>query len=75
MDVFWNEKQKMLKLNVPGNFEEFDCIGQVALVLKTALHRKGKCLQKFLMLEDAKEDKALAVINKGIYGSSVRMGY
>lgn len=75
VDVFWNEKQKMLKLNVPGNFEEFDCIGQVAFGLeKLPCTGRENVSQKFLMLEDAKEDKALAVINKGIYGSSVQDG-
>lgn len=75
VDVLWNEKQKMLKFLVPSNFEESECIGQVAYGLESLpCTGRENISQKFIQLQDVKTNKGLAVINRGIYGSSVEEG-
>lgn len=67
--IVWDEKQKLIKLNIPASFGNTECIGEQAYgreVLKTALEENVS--QKYITL--CGDDKAIMVANNGIYGSS-----
>lgn len=66
----WNEKKKMVKLCVPAAFASPKCIGQVMYGLEE-LPSTGRenVAQRFLLMEGA--EQSFALINDGVYGSSV----
>ncbi len=68
--VYWNEKDRMLKLEVPvpGKPDEF--LGQVAFGVQ-ALPTDGTeaVAQKWVAVVDRSRDVALTCINDGVYGS------
>ena len=67
--VVWDEKQRLVKLSVPSSFGASECIGEHAYgreVLKTGLEENVS--QKYIAL--CADDKAIAVANNGVYGSS-----
>ncbi len=67
--INWNEKQKLVKFNIPASFKVFDCIGEHAYGrenLKTDLTENVS--QKYISL--CGDDKGITVANNGIYGSS-----
>ena len=67
--IVWDEKQKLVKLNIPAAFETTECIGEHAYgreKMKTGLMENVS--QKYLALCGA--DKAILAANNGVYGSS-----
>lgn len=67
--INWNEKQELVKLNIPASFNVCDCIGEHAYGrenLKTDLTENVS--QKYISL--CGTDKGITVANNGIYGSS-----
>ena len=73
--VFWNLKDKMLKLNIPTAINEADYMGQ-KLYGRDYMAKDGSEVvsQKWSAGVNLSENKALAVINDGIYGSSFKAG-
>lgn len=67
--VVWDEKQKMLKLNIPSSFGADTCIGEHAYGREKLFGSlKENVSQKYLV--ECKDDKAILCINNGVYGSS-----
>ncbi len=66
----WNEKQRMVKWNVPAAFEgTYECLGEHAYGREVLCDDTTENVsQNYLALCGA--EKALAVINNGVYGSS-----
>ena len=67
--IVWDEKQRLVKLNVPCAFGSGECIGEHAYgreTLKGGLEENVS--QQYIALCSA--DKAIAVANNGVYGSS-----
>lgn len=67
--VNWNEKQKLLKLNVPTDIGASECIGEHPYgreTLKTELQENVS--QKYIAV--CSEKLAVLTVNNGIYGSS-----
>ncbi len=67
--VNWNEKQKLLKLNIPADIGKTECIGEHPYgreTLKTKLDENVS--QKYIAL--CSEKSAVLAVNNGIYGSS-----
>ncbi|MEI6132083.1 MAG: glycoside hydrolase family 38 C-terminal domain-containing protein [Bacillota bacterium] len=68
--VFWNEKDKMLKLSIPTRFENAKYLGQVAFgVSELPSDRTEAVSQKWLGVQDEKQDKMFTIVNDCIYGS------
>lgn len=67
--VFWNEKDRMLKLSVPTPFLNGKCKGQVAYGVED-FQRRGEELvaQKWVGIVSQDERSALTIINNGTYG-------
>ncbi len=67
--VFWNEKDRMLKLSVPTLFQRSSCRGQVAYGVED-FEREGEELvaQKWVGVISEDEQQALTVINSGTHG-------
>lgn len=73
--VYWNEKDKMLKLSIPTALEQGDFFGQTAFGVNP-LDREGNetVSQKWISVEDAAQNLAVTCLNNGIYGSDFRQG-
>ncbi|WNS43157.1 glycoside hydrolase family 38 C-terminal domain-containing protein [Paenibacillus sp. MMS20-IR301] len=73
--VYWNEKDKLLKLAVPTVLAQAGYFGQTAFGVQQ-LDRNGResAAQKWVSAEDAAQNLALTCINSGIYGSDFRQG-
>lgn len=67
--VVWTEKQKMLKMCIPADMTKMECLGEVAFG-QEKLPEGGRenCSQRYLILKE--QEKAVALINDGVYGSS-----
>lgn len=67
--VVWAEKQKMIKMCIPIDMNNMECLGEVAFG-RESFPEGGRenCSQRYLILKDG--DKAAALMNDGIYGSS-----
>ncbi|MBB6672253.1 glycoside hydrolase family 38 N-terminal domain-containing protein [Cohnella nanjingensis] len=73
--VYWNEKDKMLKLSVPTVFADGKYRGQTAYgISELAENGEETVAQKWVAVESAKMGQALTCINDGIYGSDYRAG-
>jgi alpha-mannosidase len=73
--VFWNEKDKMLKLTVPTTMKDGVYTGDTAYgkeVLKSNGHEV--VAQKWVAVSSEDSDLALSMINDGTYSSSFRKG-
>ena len=71
--LLWNEKQKLVKLNVPCSLKNCDCIGEQpygAEKLKTGFEENVS--QKYIILSS--DENAICIANKGSYGSSFDSG-
>lgn len=67
--IIWNEKQKMVKMNVPSAFCAKECIGQQPYgrePLKNDMTENVS--QEYIIC--ASSDKAILAVNNGTYGSS-----
>lgn len=75
LDVFWLEKDKMLKLSVPSVFSDGKYIGQTAFGSEE-LPGEGKesVSQKWSCLVSDQNQLAFSSINDGIYGSDEKDG-
>lgn len=73
--VFWNEKDKMLKLSIPTVFGDASYIGQTVYGVQQ-LDTAGQeaVAQKWTAACSASAGAALTVINNGTYGSDLRNG-
>lgn len=67
--VFWEEKDRMLKLAVPSCFPQGKCSGQVAFGIEEfASDEKEHVAQKWLAVQSDDGNLALTIINDRIYG-------
>lgn len=68
--VYWNEKDKMLKLSVPTNMSDCDYRGQI-MFGNESLKSQGQEVvgQKWTGAFSYSDNKAITIINKGNYGS------
>jgi alpha-mannosidase len=73
--VYWNEKDRMLKLSIPTSFQDGSCRGQVAYGTEE-FSREGEELvaQKWVGVASKENDSALTVINSGTYGFDHKKG-
>lgn len=73
--VYWNEKDKLLKLSIPTLLEEGDYMGQTAFGVNP-LNREGQetVAQKWISVEDAAQHLAVTCINNGTYGGDFHNG-
>ncbi|WP_342421051.1 glycoside hydrolase family 38 C-terminal domain-containing protein [Paenibacillus sp. FSL E2-0178] len=73
--VYWNEKDKMLKLSIPTVLAQGDFFGQTAFGVQP-LDREGRetVAQKWVSIEDAAQNLAVTCINNGIHGGDFRRG-
>lgn len=73
--VYWNEKDKMLKLSIPTVLAQGDFFGQTAFGVQP-LDREGRetAAQKWVSVEDATQNLAVTCINNGIHGGDFRQG-
>lgn len=66
--VHWNEKDRMLKLAIPVGFDRY--MGQVAYGRDTLPGAEREVVaQKWVAAVSDKQDRALTIINDGMYGS------
>ncbi len=67
--VVWNEKQKMLKMNIPSSFGADTCIGEHPYGREKFFDAlKENVSQKYIL--ECKDDKAILCVNNCVYGSS-----
>lgn len=67
--LVWTEKQKMVKMCIPADMKRMECIGEVAFGQeKMPEGGRENCSQRYLVLKD--ENKAIGLMNDGVYGSS-----
>jgi alpha-mannosidase len=67
--VFWEEKDRMLKLSIPTRFHRGRCFGQVAYgVEEFEPDGNERVAQKWLAIRSADQGRALTVINDRTYG-------
>lgn len=73
--VYWQEKNKFLKLSVPTVFDQADYLGQVAFGVES-LPADGfeTVAQKWVALSSLQHGLALTCINEGSYGSDCAGG-
>lgn len=73
--VFWNQKNRMLKLAVPLAFDADHYVGQTAFgVQELPTNGNEAVAQKWVCAASRADNKALSCINDGIYGSDLRDG-
>jgi alpha-mannosidase len=73
--VFWNEKDRMLKMAVPTKFREGSCWGQVAYGIQEYGPSKDELVsQKWVSVVSSDNQLALTVINDRIHGFDFRDG-
>jgi alpha-mannosidase len=68
--VYWNQKDRLLKLKVPLAHTSDSFIGQTAFgIQKLPLNGNEAVAQKWIAVLNKREDICLSCINDGIYGS------
>lgn len=68
--VYWNEKDRMLKLSIPTLAGRYEYLGQVAYGTgELPCNGNEAVAQKWVAAVNRKKDLALTCINDGIYGS------
>jgi alpha-mannosidase len=71
--VFWNEKDKMLKLSIPTKLTRTSYLGQTCFgVQKLQTNGNETVAQKWTAI--ANEKSAMTCINNGVYGSDCKEG-
>lgn len=71
--VTWNEKDKMLKLSLPLGFKPEKSLGQTAFGFhKLPCNGDETITQKWLTANSASTDRALSIIDDGIYGCDIK---
>jgi alpha-mannosidase len=73
--VFWQEKDKMLKLSVPSKFDNSNCLGQVAYGVEE-FDRFGEELvaHKWISILSEEKKLGLTIVNNGTYGFDFENG-
>lgn len=67
--IIWNEKEKLVKLNIPASFTRTECIGEHAYGREEMKKDMEENIsQKYITI--CSDTKAIAVANNGVYGSS-----
>ncbi|MBD9013899.1 MAG: alpha-mannosidase [Lachnospiraceae bacterium] len=69
LHMVWNEKQKLVKMNVPSVLKEAECMGEQAYgqeLLNPELEENIS--QKYQVLYSG--EKGILIVNNGVYGSS-----
>jgi len=75
VQVYWQEKDRLLKLSLPTAFPESWYLGQTAYgVAELPVDGSEVVSQKWVALVSRHQDLALTCINDGIYGSDCRTG-
>jgi len=73
--VFWNEKDRMLKLSVPTRFKEAKYLGQVACGVESLRNNGDEVVaHQWVAAVSRRKNRALTVINNGTYGSDMNEG-
>lgn len=73
--IYWNEKNRMLKLSVPVALKQPTCKGQTAFGINDLLSDGSECVsQKWSGVFSAFDSKALTLINSGTYGLDFKNG-
>ncbi|MBZ5496369.1 MAG: alpha-mannosidase [Acidobacteriia bacterium] len=73
--VFWEEKDRMLKLSIPTHYHDGRCFGQVPYgVEEFAPDGDEQVAQKWLAIQSANQEYALTVINDRTYGFDFKDG-
>ncbi|GGA00617.1 hypothetical protein GCM10008018_53660 [Paenibacillus marchantiophytorum] len=72
--VYWNEKDKMLKLSLPTQLSEGRFVGQTAFGVSSLNHGHEAVAQKWVAVEAPEQNLGLTCINNGIYGSDFVSG-
>jgi alpha-mannosidase len=73
--VFWNEKDRMLKMAVPSKFRDGTCCGQVAYGVEEFEPTENELVaQKWVSVLSADKRYALTVINDRVYGFDFKGG-
>jgi alpha-mannosidase len=73
--VFWNEKDRMLKLSIPSKFTDGRCKGQVAYGVEDFQRETEELVaQKWVAVVSENEKNALTVVNNGTYGFDFSSG-
>jgi alpha-mannosidase len=73
--VFWNEKDRMLKLAIPTKFRDGSCKGQVAYGVEDFKKTNDELVaQKWIGVISSDKKHALTVINDRTYGFDFRNG-
>jgi len=75
VSVYWNEKNKMLKLSVPTRLEDGKYVGQTAFGSHQLPDNGDEAVaQKWVAVESEENACSVTCINDGIYGSDFRKG-
>jgi alpha-mannosidase len=73
--VFWNERDRMLKLAIPSVFREGRCRGQVAYGVEEFETTEDELVaQKWVSVVSSDKQYALSVINDRVYGFDFKAG-
>lgn len=73
--VYWLEKEKMLKCAFPTGCNVTEYLGQTAFgVNRLAADGTEQVAQEWIAVSDLSLGKAFALINNGVYGSSMKEG-
>ncbi|MFD0715423.1 glycoside hydrolase family 38 C-terminal domain-containing protein [Paenibacillus sp. GCM10027626] len=73
--VYWNEKDRMLKLSIPTVIPQGAYRGQTAYGISELAANGQECVaQRWVALESAAADMAVTCINNGQYGSDCQNG-
>lgn len=73
--VYWNEKNKMLKLSIPTVLEDGRYLGQTAYGIQELPCEGSEAVsQKWVAVVSENKDCAVTCINDGIYGSDFMRG-
>jgi alpha-mannosidase len=73
--VYWNEKDRMLKLSIPTNLTDGAYVGQTAFGAHVLPHDGEETVaQKWVSVEAPERARAITCINNGVYGSAFHDG-
>ncbi|MCK5812454.1 MAG: alpha-mannosidase [Clostridiales bacterium] len=73
--VYWNEKEKMLRLSIPTTMKKASYMGQTANGVEQLFEDGTECVsQKWSGVFDSKQNKAFVIIDDCLYGSFYKKG-
>lgn len=73
--VYWNEKEKMLRLSIPTIMKKATYMGQTANGFEELFEDGTECVsQKWCGAFDSNQNKAFVIINNCLYGSFYQKG-